>query len=77
MGQFHPTDSDQIDKLRLAYKRTRPMGSNATAFRLGKYAGEHGIAITDFGAHSTRWISQFIAGFDFARERAAIIQDLT
>lgn len=52
-------DSRELDELRFQFSRSYP-DLNATAARLGAFAGERQILSTDLGAHSKHWKRTFI-----------------
>lgn len=57
----HKIDSLQINRLRFAFRGRVPR-RQATAGRLGEYAVEVDARVTDYGAHSDRWIVAFNEG---------------
>lgn len=76
----HQTDSLAINALRRDYRleqlrREGPKRASATPLRLGMFAGAHRITITDFGAHSQRWIDLFKQGYrDTSRCHLSIVK---
>lgn len=60
MPRLHPTDSRELAALRARYQRD--YDATATPYRLGRYAAMHGIPVSDYGAHSRRWIDLFDLG---------------
>jgi hypothetical protein len=64
-SRANDSDSPTLATLRRYYKERRPFGfTQATAYRLGRYAAQRNMAIYDYGAHSRAWINQFEAGKD-------------
>jgi hypothetical protein len=62
-SRTNDSDSPTLATLRRYYKDRRPFGfSQATAYRLGRYAVQRNMPIYDYGAHSKAWITQFEAG---------------
>lgn len=59
-------DSRPLQLLRLDCDREKRWeGKQITPYRLGIYAGERAIDITDFGTHSRRWRELFTRGFSW------------
>ena len=58
MAYYLQADSLSLAQLRINFRIDHP-GVQATPQRLGRYAKDHGITITDFGAHSVRWVRCF------------------
>jgi hypothetical protein len=67
-----PNDSIELAWLRLRYRKCTP-GSQATAWRLGRFASDTRTKISDFGAHSKRWIACFELGHTQATARRRIL----
>jgi hypothetical protein len=65
-------DSVQLQRLRFSFRYVRD--GNATPARLGTYAAEKRLTITDFGAHSAKWVSVFSKAY---RQALRDIQPLT
>jgi hypothetical protein len=59
--QPRPCDSSALEMLRVHFHLMNP-GFRATPLRLGRFARDQRRTITDFGAHSERWIRTFKEG---------------
>lgn len=55
---YNPADSRQLSKLRQRFKAAHPT-LRATAYKLGRFNALHHTPVTDYGAHSSRWIKLF------------------
>ena len=73
------SDSEQIARLRsdLGDSDHRFANDHKTPAKLGIYAAERGIVVTDFGKHSQRWISLFHEGVQAVRSQRRKSQPLT
>lgn len=65
-GDRSPCDSIELQRLRVNFRHTRP-NKRATPARLGAYAAHKQRVITDFGAHSVRWVNQFVRAYKEAK----------
>jgi thiamine pyrophosphate-dependent acetolactate synthase large subunit-like protein len=73
--QLNRVDSAELDQLRRRFKAVYP-DKQAAAYELGVYARRHGITITDYGAHSKRWVKRFLEGCSPAGRRNKVERQL-